>query len=146
MDSDYPAIPSTSKQTDYVPVSVMLCQIRDDLDTTKREIRVLIDKITEMNKWMSEQKRITRRLKQKYLLDKRINKKHSSRMAFLDLRSQVSKMKEEHKIRATLQVELLCPSPHTAKITKEIHKNDTCKMYLFIWFVLDFVVVVKWEV
>lgn len=118
MDSDNPAIPSTSKETDYVPVSVtMLCQLNDDLGATKSEICTLKDEVAKLNKWMKEQKRIRMRLKRKYLLLRRLNKKHSSSKAFLEFRIQVSKMKKQHMIRATLQVQLLCQSLHTAKMT-----------------------------
>lgn len=114
MASNNPAIPSTSKETVNV---VLLGELQDDLDTSKTEICILKDEVTRLTKRMNEQKRIRTRLKRKYLYLRRLDKKRSSSVAFLEFRSLVSKMKKEHKIRATLQVELLCQSLHTAKMT-----------------------------
>lgn len=120
MASNDPAIPSTSTDT----VSVVLPgELQDDLDTSKREIRILKDEVARLTKRMNEQKRIRTRLKRKYLYFRRLDKKRSSSVAFLEFRSLVSKMKKEHKIRATLQVKLLCQTLHTAKMTLKIHKK-----------------------
>lgn len=129
MDSDNPAIPSTSKDTDFLIVSVpTLCELYNDLDTTKRELSIMIDQVTKMAKWMQDCKRIRLRLKRKYLLLRRLKKKHCSSIAYQRFRNLVTEMKKEHKMRIQLQVELYCQSLHTVKTTVKIHTN-----YIYIY-------------
>lgn len=132
MDLDNPAIPSTSKETDFLIVSVpTLCELYNDLDTTKRELRIMIDQVTKMAKWMQDCKRIRLRLKRKYLLLRRLNKKRCSSIAYQRFRNLVTEIKKERKMRIKLQVEVLCQSPHTVKTTVKRQKN-----YIYIYIIL----------